>query len=234
MPGCVTLLLIVVKFCTYTDANVPSKKPCSRAPPGFIHTAPRPGTAGGGHGGVSVRFSRCVGLSGTSRGIVVSPPRGRTPRIGMDKRQILIRFFSALHRGAACAVSFNSTVISGGRSGPLNGFTCTFSANRRVSAVRMSNAILTTRGLRPMGNVRMKLRGGLRSDTFMGLPFSHVSHASDHKHFAVHKITPKGCHVCTLVSNGRGCFFSSGARTITFLSSLIIPSVHPTVHRSAM
>lgn len=229
-----TLLVLVVIICSYTDVKAPSKNPCSRRPPGFVEDSPGPCTAGGGGGGVTVRFSRFVGLRGASRGIMISPPRLRRPSVGTDNEEMLIGLVSSLGPGAACAVSFSSTVISGGRNGPLNGCTFSFSAKRTVSALRISKGMLTTTSLRPIGNVVIKLRTSLDSDTFIGGPFSHMSHASDQKHFAVHNVTPNGCRVFNLVSNGRGCLCSSGARVVTFYSSVVVPSVRTTIHRSAL
>lgn len=221
--GMLTIIAIVTTLCSYTDVKEPSKKPLSRAPPHFVNDAPTTKTLGGAGAGMSLSFSRFVGLRGTGRGMIVSPPRIRRPRVGTSKGEVDIGLLSSLGPGAACAVSFSSTVISGGRNGPLKGFTFAFSAKDTVSAVRMSKALLRTSGLRPIGKVLINVRSGLSSATFAGLPFSEMTHASDHKRFAVHNITPKGCHVFNLVSTSRGFTFDRGDRTLTFGSSLIVP-----------
>lgn len=231
--GTFPMMALIIVLCSYTDVKHPSNNPCSRAPPHFVNDAPTTNTLGGREAGISLLFSRFVGLRGTARGIIISPPRMRRPRVGTSKGQVRMGLLSSLGTGAACAVSFSSTVISGGRNGPLNGFAFAFSANARVSAVRMSKAILSTSGLRPVGKVLMKLRSGLGSSTFAGLPFSHITHASDQKHFSVHNMTPNGCHVCKLVSTSRAFAFGRGDRIVTFGSSLIVPHVRREVHVSA-
>lgn len=198
-----------------------------------MKTSPTSNTIGMGRGGVGVCFSRFVGLSGPSRGIIISPPRLRRPRVGNTNEQVRVSLISSLGTGAACAVSFSSTVDSGGRNGPVKGCACDFSAKTTVSAVRMSKRILRSRGLRPIGNVLIKLCTSRTSSTFHAGPVLQIDHASDHNHFIVGNITPNSCHVCTLRSRSNSCGFDRGDRGVTFSRSVVIPSYGPSIERSA-
>ncbi len=233
-PCPLVALVTALMLTTYTDVNDPSKNPCSIAPPGIVGDRPTGESIGGGSGGLAVCFSRCVILRGTSRGIMISPPRVRVPRVHADKGGVRVVLRSALGGGAACAMSFSSTVMSGGRKGPVKGFACSFSAKAGVSAVRISKAVLRTRGLRPVGNVVIKLCTSLSSATFAARPFSEISHAGKDNGFGVGKITPKGCHVCTLRSVSTGFVFDRGTRGVTFSAVIVRPSYHPSAHRSAI
>ena len=218
-------LLAIIGLYACASTGSPDGGPYDETPPKFVRANPKPNATNNTRKKISIEFDEYIKLDKPSEKVIISPPQNEAPEVRASGHSVVVEFFDSLKANTTYTVDFGDAIVDNNEENPLGNFAYAFSTGESIDTMEVSGTVLNAADLEPIKGIQVGLHKNLNDTAFTKLPFDRISRTDSRGHFTIRGVAPGTYRIYALMDGNQNYLFDSKTETVTYLDSLVIPSM---------